>query len=321
VGSVVVLVCVVSLWIAGAYLPPRPQGGSVTIKAPLTQTTVEYDVNSDGSAKVTLTMQIINRSNSSFNAIDMGFPQSVITISIENLLDNRELTFLVMNSTQSEVDIRILLGENMTAGSIALIQVMYSQTDIAYTANTTDLLLGVRTLIIGLPTLANSRLIVKYPSGTQPFSTAVSPHFLVAGKEEYVDTDGRWVDVWASGNFQSSAIMLEYELQTRLWAFVFAPLITLGAVWYVSRIIRNSAVPHAIRRHDRQGAYTLWEMSLALHVGLLAVLASSWGLVLAQEPPSFPSSIDFVMGTMLLYDIQSFVRDTSTHSLVIQSIP
>lgn len=66
--------------------------------------------------------------------------------------------------------------------------------------------------------------------------------------------------------------------------------------------------------------YALWQMSLGIHLALLAVIGGAWGLSMTQEPV-FPSVIDTFLSFLLVAFALLFVVDMFSFARLARRIP
>lgn len=282
------------------------------------QTTYFYDLHSDGSARVTLTFPADNRGRVPLSVVNFTMPQGVFDIAVYDLISGHEIPYN-LNITSNQLVMSIFLEPALAVNARTIFQIVYSELGVAVPASLTDfgnVVQGIWTFGVGFPLLGNFRLYVKLPASMEPLDISVPNPSVQSGR--YLDTDNRWVVFWiAAVSPPSTVYTLTYRIAVRLWAFAVAPALTIVCFTFILRIIRPKAARHAKESKDKTAAYSLWQMSLAIHLAILGVVVASWGLLLSQEIN--PSNIDVAMLIQLVIAVGLFWLDSSSHETVIRS--
>jgi len=289
-----------------------PKGQSIS------QSIVEIDVNSAGSASVKLTLFLANNCSDAMNSFNMTFPQSIFDLLAKDLISGRGLNYRLVGLSPSEFTAEILLDPSVPPYSMTIVQLSFVQVHLAVL---TSELQGLWTLRLTFGATHNLRFFVKLPPAMDRTSVQLSPQQEGPFVEGYLDSDNRWVIVLAAAQFPAdSALTIQYRLSTKLWGYFFVAAITFFFSSLGLMSIRLSGAKAAFDKKDREGAYALWQMSLAIHLALLAVVGGAWGLLITQEP-MFPSLIDEILGFLLALVAIVFVVDTFSFASFTKTLP
>lgn len=285
------------------------------------QSSWEFDLNSDGSAKVTFTSFVENDGSTRLSNANLTLSQGTFNVFVHDLLHGHDLDYHMVTYLGSTIyTLEIFFQPVLEPTERTVIQITYDEVPVASLSKAYDeALQGIWVMQMGFPqAVANFRLTIKLPPYTEPWTLSVTPPNSQIYTLKYVDTDNRWVIVWLTVAVPpSTSFQIKYRIATRLWVFAVAPALTLACFVFVLRIIRPRAARHARESDDKVGAYTLWQMSLGIHLAVLAAVVGSWGLLLSQEVN--PSIIDIAMLLQLAIVVVLFFSDTKAHEAFIRS--
>lgn len=280
--------------------------------------TYEYDLHSDGSALVTLTIFVENRGSIPVSTLNETFSQGITNLFVHDLITNQYLSYTVTSSSAKSFNVSIFLQPVLKPNDRTILQYTYYALQVAaLSSNAAEAIQGVWIWGITFPQLPTFRLSVKLPPNTEPvdYSPPNIPQ-IYAGK--YLDTDNRWVVTYAVQMSPPQTLyLIKYRIATRLWSFAVAPALILVAMIVILRIIRPKAVKHAKEVDDKPAAYDLWQMSLAIHLTIVAAVVASWGLLLSVE--NSPSIVDVAMLIEVVIVIVLFRADTNSYDEVLRS--